>query len=307
MKTITFVIHGKLQSSKLAQQLKEYFTADFKVELLFSEQAYHSIELAKNAVAQGTDYLIIVGGDGTLNEVVNGYMQSPEEKRKRVILGLIPAGSGNDFAKTIGIENDLQALRKYIKEEKYIDLDLGLMRFKNPDGLPGHRYFINIADIGIGGLVAQILSDAPRFLGPNTRYFLSIVRGFLKFKHQEVRLTYDGGEWEGRVLSLCMANGIWFGSGMGIAPQANPTDSKMQLVLLGNVKMLDYLKYLSDIKKAKNITHPEVQYLESSKCKIEVLGKPCPIDMDGEFVGFAPVEMETVTGELKFLGDKKFG
>lgn len=306
MKTITFVAHGKLKSSKLGQRLEEYFKEDFKVKLLFSEEAGQSVELAKNAVAQGTDYLIIVGGDGTLNEVVNGYMQNPVENRKKTVLGLIPAGSGNDFAKTIGVENDLKALKKYIKEEEIINIDLGLMKFTSSNGSPGQRYFINIADIGLGGLIAQILHDIPHFFGPNTRYSLSIIRGFFKFKHQKAKLIYDDGEWEGSLLSLCMANGIWFGNGLGIAPQADPTDGKMQIVLLGNVKLFDYIKYLADIKKAKNISHPEVKYLESSKCKIEAFGKPCPIDMDGEFVGFAPVEMETITGELRFLGDKKF-
>lgn len=306
MKTITFVIHGKLRKRKVAQSLEGFFGLDYKVKLLFTEKADQSVELARNAVAQGTDYLIAVGGDGTLNEVMNGLMQNPEEVRKKVIFGMIPAGSGNDFAKTMGVENNLEELKKNIAQDNTVAIDLGLLKFKTEEGQDLQRYFINIADIGIGGLVAQILHESPRVFGSKVRYMVGIVKGFLKFKHQPIKFTYDGGEWEGKAMSLCMANGKWFGSGMGIAPQADPTDSKMQLVLLGEVKLIDYIKNLSTIQKCKNVQHPHVHYMDSATCIIEALGDPCPIDMDGEFVGYTPVVMQTKPAEIRFLTSKKF-
>ncbi len=306
MKSITFVIHGKLKKRKVVQRLEDFFGGDYKMKMLFSEEPGESVSLAKNAVAQGTDYLIAAGGDGTLNEVANGLMQNIEQTRSRVSLGMIPAGSGNDFAKTMGVENDLEDLKKAIKQDNYVSIDLGLMKFKSPKGEDTQRYFINIADIGIGGLIAQILHESPKVLGPNLKYMIGIIRGFLKFKHLPIKFTYDGGEWQGNAMSLCMANAKWFGSGMGIAPQADPTDGKMQLVLLGEVKMMDYIKNLSTIKKCQNVKHPEVKYLDSANCTIEALSAPCPIDMDGEFVGYTPVVMETKPAHVKFLTNKKF-
>lgn len=306
MKTITFVIHGKLKKRKISQSLEGFFCSDYKVKLLFSEKPGESVSLAKNAVAQGTDYLVSVGGDGTLNEVANGIMQNTEEARSRVSLGMIPAGSGNDFAKTMGVENNLQDLKKAISQDNTITIDLGLLKFRSPKGEDTQRYFINIADIGIGGLIAQILHESPKIFGPNIRYMVGIIRGFLKFRHQPIKFTYDDGEWQGNAMSLCMANAKWFGSGMGIAPQANPTDGKMQLVLLGEVKMIDYIKNLSTIKKCQNVKHPHVHYMDSVACTIEAQGNPCPIDMDGEFVGYTPVIMETKPAQVKFLTNKKF-
>ena len=306
MKTISFIIHGKLSHHKMVLGLEEFFKEDFKVKFFFTKKPQHAIELARNAVVQGTDFLIAVGGDGTLNEVVNGLMQNPEETRKHIFLGLIPAGSGNDFARTIGVENDLHELKKYMKEEMALAIDLDLLQYNSIEGKPAQRYFINITDIGIGGIVAQKLHSAPRFFGAGFAYFVSIVRGFLAFKHQEVKLTYDGKEWQGKILSLCMANGAWFGSGMGVAPKANPCDGKMQLTVMGNVTLLDYFKYLPAIKRAEIVQHQEIQYLEAVNCSIESTGEACSIDMDGDFIGYTPVEMATISGEIRFLTGKKF-
>lgn len=306
MKTISFIINGKLQKRKIAQSLESFFGIDYQVKLFFSEKATQSIELARDAVAQGTDYLIAVGGDGTLNEVLNGMMQNPEEARKNVIYGMIPAGSGNDFAKTMGVTNNLEELKKCMVQDTTVSIDIGLMKFTSLEGGEAQRYFINIADIGIGGLVAQILHESPKIFGSKVRYMVGIVKGFLKFRHQPIKFTHDGGEWQGKAMSLCMANGKWFGSGMGIAPQANPTDGKMQLVLLGEVKLIDYIKNLGTIQKCQNVKHPEVHYMDSASCTIEALGNPCPIDMDGEFIGYTPVVMETKPAAIRFLTGKKF-
>ena len=130
----------------------------------------------------------------------------------------------------------------------------------------------------------------------------AIVFTFLDYKHRSVRITAESFSWEGKVLLVVMANGRYFGSGLCIAPQAEPDDGKLQLVLLANVSLLDYIKHQGEVRRGELITHPEVTYLQSSYCNIEPL-EECTIDMDGEFVGYGPIETGIVKHGMRFLRD----
>ena len=302
MQKISFILNGRLRSkARLRYNINQRLLDQFLTCIYETISSGDATHLAQHAIEDKTDYLIAAGGDGMLNEVVNGYMNSDEALRKNVILGLLPCGTGNDFARTIGMRNDIEQLASLIENDQTQPVDIGEIQYKSLMGVTKTRYYINITDIGIGGLVVKTVNESSKFLGPNLTYLKATIQAFFSYKHSKVRLTSDSFQWEGPILSLCMANGRYFGSGICIAPQAEVSDGKIQLVILGNVSLMDYLKNMSKIKKGEILEHPEILYEQVRSCRIESIDGECPVDMDGEFIGYTPVELNIKEHVLTFL------
>jgi diacylglycerol kinase (ATP) len=285
----------------LRESIIHKFRKEFQLEIRKSTLQNSFQELTTNAINKGVDYLILVGGDGSVNEGVNGYFDADSELSEKVMLGVYPAGSGNDFSKSLGVGNDLEQLLLLVKNDSFKKIDVGLMHFNNVDNTPGKRYFINIADIGIGGYVANKISDSKKRLGGEFTYTKALIQSFFKYKKQEVQLTSQDYNWSGKMMSICMANGKYFGSGMCIAPDAKLSDGKMQLVIIGEVSLYDYLKNIPKIKKGHRVIHKEVAYAFAEKCEIVAVDNPCPIDMDGEYVGTTPLKAEILPSQIRML------
>lgn len=299
MQKITFIIHGKLKIDKLKKNISKVFK-DFDLSFAITSKENGAIEATKQAIKKNADIIIICGGDGSINEVVNGYLKT--ETEKEIKFGILPMGTGNDFVKTLKVSNDLEKLKQSILQNQVAEVNIFKMKFTNLQNELESRFFINVSDIGIGGYVAETISKSSNFLGSNLTYFKAIVTSFLKYKKQKISLTSSTLNWQGSILSLCMANGKYFGSGLCIAPNANINDKKLQITILGDVSLLDYLKNIGNLKKSKFITHPEVQYTYVENCKISSLEKQeCPIDMDGEFIGYTPIAVDLHKKRMKFL------
>ena len=298
---ITFIIHGKIKSvSSLKSEIESIFSKSFEVRFNVTDKFSGAKDSVKLAIAEKTDTIIICGGDGSINEAVNQLLAS--DNTRHIKCGVLPMGTGNDFAKSLGVKNDLIELKTLIEQKKVIDVSIFNMTFLDQNQKESSRYFINIADIGIGGFAAENVNSSAKIFGATITYFYAIISSFLKFKKQPVLLTSDSIEWEGQVMSLCMANGKYFASGMCIAPDANICDQQLQLIILGNVSILDYLKNINRVKKGQKIDHKEVLYTAVNGCKIISKGMPCPIDMDGEFIGYTPLEVELSERKVSFYG-----
>jgi diacylglycerol kinase family enzyme len=132
MSKISFILHGKHRNNAtLVTGIRKAFGNTYQIVFFYTEYSGHAIELAKQAALQDSDYIISTGGDGTLNEVANGIMLSGN---KEVKVGLLPYGTGNDFAKTIGVSNKTEELKQLIVSGSIKEIDLGLVQFKNKEG-----------------------------------------------------------------------------------------------------------------------------------------------------------------------------
>lgn len=305
MAIVSFILNGRLKKINVIKQHLSELLKPLNHQVYFFETTAkeNAINLVKNAFDNKSNFLIAVGGDGTLNEVINGYMKYYNPSQNKLILGLLPRGTGNDFAKTLGIDKNINHLISRIEKNKSIKIDVGEIQYTSLNKLKEKRFFINITDIGIGGIVSKQLSESNRILGPDLTYIKAIIQSFISYKPITVNLKSDTFQWKGKAMSICIANGKYFGSGMCIAPQANITDGEMQLVILGNVSMFDYLRNLSGIKKGEIFIHPEVHYASVTSCQIDAEKNSCPIDMDGEFIGYAPLSLKTYKKALPFLSN----
>jgi YegS/Rv2252/BmrU family lipid kinase len=299
---IAFLINRTVRKhDKIVREIETVFKG-MDIKFFHSEYPAHIMALAGTAIQRGYKYIIAVGGDGTLNESINGIIQafkvglsdSPEsynwEGVADIKIGLLPAGTGNDFSRTTGITGKAEHLLALIKGNRTQQVDIGLASFVSIKDLPVHRFFINITDVGMGGVVVKSIAKKHPFLSGTMLYNYTIMKTFLTYDKSGVKCHNDEFQWEGKVMNLVVANGKYFGGGLGVAPEASINDGQFSVVILGNINLVDYLRYLGDVRACRKIVHPEVHYHSFDKLTIESNdGKPLAIDMDGEFVGYAPM------------------
>lgn len=301
MKKISFILHGKHLRKKSIQYLADkYFSKNYYTEFFITKSAKSAEELSEKIVCSKTNYLIAVGGDGTIHEVINGIMKIPKVEREDLIIGLLPLGSGNDFARTLNLSSKISELYKLINNNKFIDLDVGKIIHKNLLGKDSITYFINIAGVGLDAEVAKRVNEGNKTYGPNFAFFSATLKSFLGYQKKKLRISAENYFYEGDVLLLTFANAKYFGSGLGISPHAKINDGKISITLVGEVSLFDYLKNFFNLRKCEKINHPKVSYFDVDKIKIES-NEECFIEADGEFIGKPPLQVEMLKSEIKFL------
>jgi len=299
MKTVFIVNSKNTRAVKVLPELERYYrqTNPGGVQFLSTERKKHAIDLARQSAENGCDYIIAVGGDGTLHEVINGLLQSSLPATKYPVIGLLPYGSANDFARTAHISNSMEDLLNLIQTQTTQRIDLGQILLEQTGEV---RYFINIAGAGLGGEVVQKMEQNSAMLGPGLNYFWHIFKGFLHYVKKEVSCTSRGWQWKGRLLQMAIANGRCFGNALCVAPDARLTDGIFQVTIFGDLSVWDYLKNLGNLKKGVRINHPEVTYQNAEEVLLEC-NVPCPIEADGEYVGLAPATLKVLPKAIVFL------
>lgn len=300
-KKIAFIVRGNLKHpAKFRANISKYFQQEFEVFLKFTRRPGHAIELVEDLVEHKVDYIVGVGGDGTFSEVVNGFMLAPESFRKNTVLAAFPRGSGNDFARTAGQVQSMQHLYDLVKRNLTLPLDI--VRVSYPEnGTEKVRYYDNSFDIGLGGLVCKFMNNSGKTWGSTTTYFTNILRSFFLFKRIPIELKSPEFNFKGKVLILAINNGKYFGSGLGIAPDAQLDDGKANVIVARRINIAHFLFYIPRLRRAKKINNPELFYNELSECEISSSNPLCPIEMDGEVVGQVPLKIKVLKHAAKIL------
>lgn len=283
---------------KFRTQLEKTLT-DISFSYCETQARGDAIQLSSLAVEKGANIIVAIGGDGTVNEVINGIMQKRREACSEVLLAILPLGTGNDFARHIGIKKDIAQLQHSIVSNNSRKIDLMEATFISPEGVETSRFFFNITDIGIGGCAAQIIDKNRRLMPGIIRYELAAFFAFFKYKATSIDLCMDGQDFHSTAISICFANAPYFANGLCIAPHAQVDDGKIAITILGKLSFMDYLKYYSVLKKGDKIDHPEVIYKKANMCAVSTVGMP--IDMDGEFVGYTPMRLKIIPKAMNLL------
>ncbi|HKU58330.1 MAG TPA: diacylglycerol kinase family protein [Gaiellaceae bacterium] len=263
-------------------------------EALFSERPGHLIELARDAVARGARRIVAVGGDGTLNEAVNGVAGTDTE------LATIPLGTGMDFVRTFGIPTKFEDAARVAAGSNVRTIDAGRVRYRTWAGEEAERWFANMGSVGMSGAVAQRANGMSKTLGGRATFFYALVRVFLEWQNSEVTVALDETQRRGRMHDVIVANGRFAGGGMKLAPGAEPDDGTFDVVLIGDVSKFDFATQAPGIYRGRHVKHPKVEVLRSPRVEVSA-GEQLPIELDGEQVGTTPVTFELVPGALKLL------
>jgi YegS/Rv2252/BmrU family lipid kinase len=264
-------------------------------DTLFSERPGHLIELARQAVEDGAELLVAVGGDGTLNETVNGILLAS----RRPELATIPLGTGMDFVRTHGIPNGFDDAVRAAVTGAARPIDAGRVAFRAWDGSDQVRFYANVGSVGMSGAVAQRANGMSKALGGRVTFFVALTQVFLKWKNTEVTVELADGETRtGRMHDVIVANGQWHGGAMWLAPEASTDDGLFDIVLIGDVNKLDFVTTAPKLYKGKHLSHPKVELLRSPTVRVDA-AEHLPIELDGEQVGTTPATFEIVPGALR--------
>lgn len=300
---IAIVLNGisgrkKFVLNEILPRLKEKFS----VELFQTISADDAFRLASEAVDKKFELILAAGGDGTLHQVVNGILTGREDKTDLPILGLIPIGTGNDFARSIGCKVDIQSLITSISKRQTRNINVGKIfytNFENPEQTQT-RFFINVADAGMGPDVVKRISRQRNFLGIPYSYFLAIIKTFFHYNLITIKAVAPQWSWEGKARAIAVANGKYFGQGLCIAPGAKPDDGIFSTFICAKVSVFDFIRYSIPLKSGKKINHREVLYNTCDQMELTSDG-PCGVEADGEYLGVLPARIEMINNSIKFL------
>jgi diacylglycerol kinase (ATP) len=301
MKRVHVIVHGRHEHSStwLLNWNKWQKQADYQLTISYTQYSGHARELAIQAVNSHVDIIIAAGGDGTINECVNGYLVANGE----MPLSFLAMGTGNDFLKTLHQKGQWQEVDALIKQYQIVQIDVGEVQFIHPEGNEVKRYFVNVMDIGLGGEVVQKIAKSKRRWGPFLTYQKAILSSLIPYKQWLVDFQLDGAYFSEPTLMLAMANAKWFGSGLGIAPMAQLQDGCFSVIHMGKITLFDYLKQLPKVKRLEVLRHKAIRYHRAAE--IKVMTHRLPIDCDGEFIGFTPLLCKIIPNRLKVLTSGK--
>jgi YegS/Rv2252/BmrU family lipid kinase len=256
---------------------------------LFTERKGHAIELSKEGIEAGYRKFLCVGGDGTLNEIVNGVFDHDLCSTKDVTLGLVPVGTGNDWGRMFGIPLDYEGAIKIIKEAKLMLHDIGVVSYYNGNE-KGKRYFINIAGLGFESVVVK-RTNAQKDKGRSGKaiYFYNLLMSLLSYKNTNAEIIIDGTKIYAKIFSINVGNGRYCGGGMRQTPNAIPDDGILDVTVIKEMGRLEIIMNLNLLYNGTILDHPKIDGYTCKNVKISSEMKLFA-EADGEYLGHTPAE-----------------
>lgn len=288
---------NKGRTKKRWKELKEAlkgFLKEFKYE--FTEEPLHAIELSRAAIKDGTELIVGVGGDGTVNEIANGFYENQKLINPETALGIVPSGTGCDFTKSLNIPSGIKEALNIITQAPSVHVDVGRVKFNNHSGEEEERYFLNVADFGIGGEVVRKVNEN-RMRRKASSYLRCLVSTVIKYKNKKLRIRVDDKNFpQEEYLVGAVANGRIFGKGMKIAPYAKLNDGLFDMVLVKGMKLLEFGMHAWKLFFGTHLTHPKISLHHARKVEAYPVGSESDVllELDGEQLGKLPATFEII-------------
>jgi YegS/Rv2252/BmrU family lipid kinase len=287
-----FAGHGRTVK-RLPNIWQSFKVASIDHDTFYSEYPGYFLDFITNEKLEKYDGLVVVGGDGTIHEVVNGLMKSGQGSH--LPLGIIPGGSGNAFADDLGIKNSSQAIKQIVSGQLH---SIDIMQISRGDNI---SYAFNIIAWGIASDV-NIRAEKLRRLG-NSRYSLSAIISILNLNKKPILLHLDNDVVDDKVILFVALNTVHTGKGMKMAPHAKLNDGLIDLLLLKDASRLRILKIFIQLFSGKHITDPLIEYRHAKTFSIQTKGDR--LNIDGENIGQTPIEVSLIPSALKVFTDLK--
>jgi diacylglycerol kinase (ATP) len=256
--------------------------------MLFTDRPGHAVELARQLARDGFSPVVGVGGDGTLHEIANGLVDGIEPRT----MAVVPIGTGNDFARCVGLPTDLSAAAElaFAGEARLMDL-----------GRCGDTYFVNAGGVGLDARVAVSAAAMPRLLRRGTLpYMLATLREVVVNASSELTIVLDDTRIRQRALMVAIANGRFYGGGMKICPAASRVDGLLDVCVVGELSRREVLALLPKVFSGGHVGHPAVRFYQAQSVRIE--GPPGTlVQLDGDLSGEVPIDLQAVPGAIRVV------
>lgn len=278
------------------------FLKEFTYE--FTEKPSQAIDISRAAIREGSELIVGVGGDGTINEIANGFFDGRTIINPNTVMGIVPSGTGCDFIRSLHIPTNLKSAMKVITQAPSPVIDVGRVKFRTHEGSDTERYFLNVADFGFGGEVLERMNQN-RAKRKAASYLKSTLATFFHYKNKRIKLKVDEEEIpEGEYLIGAISNGRIFGKGMKIAPDARLDDELFDIILVKGMKIWEFLRNVWKIYAGTHLSHPKISFIQGKKIEAipEDPDENILIEIDGEQVGKLPATFEIVPKSLSVKG-----
>ncbi len=273
--------------------------AGVRFDAVLTSRPGEATELARRALADHRGMVVAAGGDGTINEVVNGFLGAGAPPSTSTRLGLLPMGTGGDLRRTLGIPTDIDEAAAVLRAGRSRRIDAGRVTVTVPGGKVT-RHFINVADAGIGSEVADLVNRGFKLINGETTFTLAGALTLLRWRNKRMRLIVDGDESAIIAQQVVVANCRYAGGGMLIAPGAVPDDAQLDVIVIGDVGTVETFGLMAGVRKGTHLRHPKVVHRLGRHVEI-ASEEPVGVDVDGERPGMLPATFDVVAGALEFL------
>jgi diacylglycerol kinase (ATP) len=280
---------------------KHLTSKGLKYDYSYTEGVGHAVELARDAVSKEYRLIVAVGGDGTVNEVVNGILSSA--KPRDTSLGIVNAGTTCSFARSLGIPLDYNGACNLLTSQNRTSIDVGVVEY-TVAGEKLRRFFVNEADVGLGATVVEASKHITNYFGRKINYLPHVMGGLaslISYKNKRITLRVED-EYEDvwNCAMVVIANGTHFGGGMRIAPDAKPNDGLLDMVIFGDIGKSELLKIWPMTYKGRHVSHEKVRLLKVRNVSIECADKIL-VEADGELLGEGPASFSVLPSALNIV------
>ncbi len=290
---------GNGSEAVLSRLIEALRTQGIIPEVARTAAAGDATRIAREAVESGRRFIVAVGGDGTVHEVVNGMVDAEQGSVRGddPVLGVVSAGSGCDLVRTFGLDRSPEVIARHLAGPATTRIDLGRVRLTGTDGSAHTCVFANIAEVGFGGAVARTARRLPARLGER-RYRLGIIAAWGGFRRVGMTIVHDGGSYEEQLCNVVVANGQFFGGGLKVAPRSLPDDGRMDVQAWGGT-VTDVLRAGRQLRDGSHLQRTDVRSWPSVRVTVEA-DRQVAVEADGELLGTAPASFDTLHHVLAF-------
>lgn len=290
---------------RLEPMLRNAFGA---LEVKFTEKVGDGKPMGRAAAASGAKLVVALGGDGTASEVAAGLLEHQDashDTEPTCSFGYLPCGTGGDLRRTIGTPDSLEAAAQTVASSKGRYIDAGRIDYIGNDGKPARGYFINVATVGIGGLVDVYANRSSKRLGGKLTFFLASLRATMNYKNAAVRVRLDDRPArEHKIYLVAVGNGRYCGGGMHIAPTALIDDGLLEVVLIGDLSFTEALQLGRVVYKGEHLSLPKVSCVRARTVTIDPVdpNEHVLLDVDGETPGRLPATWTVLPKAIHLRG-----
>lgn len=280
MKKYLFIVNpvaGKGRTLELIPKIQESFEREkIDYDISITEKKGNAEKLAKEGIEKGFNHIVSVGGDGTAYEVVNGIRDG------MVTFGILPAGTGNDFARMIGMPRNYNEILKIIKCAKTRRIDVGRVN---------DRYFLNCSSVGIDAEIVKETEGIKKYISGTSAYILGVFKTLVRYKSKEIMIEIDKRVIKRNIELVAVSNGRYYGGGMKINPKAEVEDGLLDICVVNKMKKAKFASLFLTVFRGNHIRIKEVEIFRGKEIKIYG-DESLLLNVDGDIVGTIPAEIK---------------
>jgi len=280
----------------------DYFTGfGLRIEYKYTEYRGHAEKIAADALKNNYKYIMVVGGDGTVNEVVNAVYKDDKLINNDFKLIVFAQGTGSDLIRSLNISNKPEEMIKIIKRKNTMRIDLLKVDFLDYSGLQKSRYFVNASDCGFGAEAAARVNSSGTFFDGKLTYLKAVFLSLINYSNKHAAVIVDGEKFYSGLLNTAVAaNGKYFGGGIKIAPNSDLRSGSIEFLLLKNFSRSELIFNLIKAYRGTHLSHPKVESFSAEKIEI-ISEEKMNLEVDGENIGTTPAVFSILKSKLPVL------